>query len=294
MKAINMIKKIILAVVAITTLASCNDDNDLGEIKVPGSDYTLPQGGNSDADAKILSLYNTYDSYFLYKFTEKDFNWSLIENTSSSYQFEPIAPENVSNLLDMIQIGWLDLYDTAFLKRYMPKYVMLTGKLQTLVEDWWSSTWVDVTARCIDNQIAIADVAKPVSSMTSEEKRSFKNYLQATFLNYCISTGAIIVPEEFYTISDYSANLYWEPEMKARENGFVYNPQTDEEWSTVYWSLSQSLDVNAYVASLAYRTESEWAEDLNYPLVKKKYDLLVDAFAKVGIDIKRIGNQDFK
>ena len=130
--------------------------------------------------------------------------------------------------------------------------------------------------------------------MTSDDKRSFKNYLQAVFLNYCITTGAVEVPQEFYTVSDYTADLYWESTEKAREYGFVYNPQTDEEWSTVYWSLSQSLDISAYVASLAYRTDSEWAEDLEYPLVRKKYELLVNAFTKAGVDIKKIGNKDFK
>lgn len=294
MKTIRTLKYFYILIVAAVAFTACNDDNELGEVKVPGSDYTLPQGGNNEADAKIMSLYDTYGSYFLYVFSEKDFKWSLVENNGTEYQFEPIEPERVNNLLDIIQITWLDLYDTSFLKKNMPKFVMLTGKLQTLVEDWWSSSWVDVPARCIDNQIAISDITKNVGEMTSDDKRSFKNYLQAVFLNYCITTGAVEVPREFYTVSDYTAELYWESTEKAREYGFVYNPQTDEEWSTVYWSLSQSLDISAYVASLAYRTESEWTEDLEYPLVRKKYELLVNAFTKAGVDIKKIGNKDFK
>ena len=291
MRTIQYIHSVLLA--GVLLLAACAQDKEIGQIEVPGSDYVLPQGGDKAADTQILSLYNTYDSYFLYDFTEKDFNWTLVEE-SSSYRFEPISPAQVSNLLEVIQLTWLDLYEASFLKRHLPKYIFLADKVQMLVEDWWDSYWEDIPARYAANQMAVGNPGKSAAEMSASEKRSFKNYLQTTFINYCITAGIVTIPDEFAAVSDYSADLFWEPDEKARENGFVYNPHTDSEWSTSSWAgLSLSDDIDAYIASLVYRTEAEWADDLSYPLIKTKYDILVDALQKAGIDIKRIGNATY-
>ena len=45
------------------------------------------------------------------------------------------------------------------------------------------------------------------------------------------------------------------------------------------------------LASLVFRTAKEWEDDLQYPLVKQKYDILVSWLkTEYGIDIVKIGN----
>lgn len=78
----------------------------------------------------------------------------------------------------------------------------------------------------------------------------------------------------------------------ARKAGFVYDPQNDLEWSTD-GTITKSADINAFIASLVYRTDDEWNDDLNYDYVKRKYDILLATFESAGIDIKRIGNTTF-
>ena len=72
----------------------------------------------------------------------------------------------------------------------------------------------------------------------------------------------------------------------------MYDPQTDLEWST-YGTITRTADINAFIASLVYRTDDEWTDDLQYDYVKRKYEILVSAFSQAGIDIKRIGNATF-
>lgn len=292
--------RIYTLLLAIALLSSCAKDTEIGKIQVPGADYELPQGGDAAADERIMSLYETYGSFFLYEFTEKDFHWSQIASSGDAYRFDPIEPNKVSNLLDLLQITWFDFYEKEFLSKTMPIRVFLTETVQieSLEFDWGSweyiTSWKDIHARYLDNQIAISNVDENVAKMSAEEKREYKSNLQSVFLEYLVSSATIAAPDEFTAISDYSESA--DDTEAAREAGFVMNPTMEDEWS-VGWSavMSESNDLNAYLASLVFRTTEEWAEDLQYPLVKQKYEILTDWLkTEYGIDIVKIGNTTYK
>lgn len=273
---------------ALLFLGACAEDKEIGEIQITDPDYVLPQGGNAAADEVILKLYEKYNTYFLYKYTKKDIEWTQTA-LLTYYDYEPIDPNDVVNLLNLLEITWFDLYDTEVLKKMMPYRVFLTGMLKEDIGSWLED-WVDIPARYLENQIAINRVEKDVADMSAAEKREFKSYLQATFLEYCVAYGLITVPDEFYAESDYTEQ-WANSKEEAREWGFVYNPKTDSEWSCDTYQITSADDVNAYLASLVYRTTGEWAEDLEYPLIRKKYQVLVNCLKEqYGIDVCKIGN----
>ena len=112
--------------------------------------------------------------------------------------------------------------------------------------------------------------------------------------------GDTIFPEEFYKISDYSTKASANPNDAdyARKRGFVANPLYGSEWCTyVNWqtkTLLQSDDLNYFLSSILRRTSEQWASDLTYPLVKQKYDILVDHFKKeYNLDLTKIGNATY-
>lgn len=285
-------------------LAACaGNDSDLGTIELPGTDYALPQGGNAAADQAIMSLYEKYGTYFLYDFTEKDFQWSLV-NTSTLgdnvYRYDPIAADDVPDFLEVIQKAWLGNYSEAFLKEAMPFKVLLTERVQRQEEvfDWstWDYivSWVDIPGRSITNQTALTNPGKAWGEMSASQKLNLKQYWNALFLQYCVESGSITIPDDFYALSDYTQSLRWESASTARDAGFVYDPMSDTEWATEAYSLSKSSDVNAYIAQLVYRTDSEWEDDLTHDYVRRKYDILVQALTDAGIDIKAIGNETYE
>ena len=288
--------RIYISLLAILFLSGCAKDTQIGNIQVPGADYVLPQGGDAMADQRILKLYETYGSYFLYEFSEKDFNWTQISNSLGDdvFRFDPIEPGKVKNLLDLLQLTWFDFYDQEFLAHAMPIRIFLTETVQLQVRkfDWgiWDYilSWKDVYARYLDNQIAISNVNKSVADMSAEEKRVYKSNLQSVFLESLVASATIVAPDEFIAISDYSNNV--DDTEEARNAGFVLNPTMDYEWS-VDGNMTESNDLNAYLASLVFRTAKEWEDDLQYPLVKQKYDILVSWLkTEYGIDIVKIGN----
>lgn len=288
--------RIYISLLAILFLSGCAKDTQIGNIQVPGADYVLPQGGDAMADQRILKLYETYGSYFLYEFSEKDFNWTQISNSLGDdvFRFDPIEPGKVKNLLDLLQLTWFDFYDQEFLAHAMPIRIFLTETVQLQVRkfDWgiWDYilSWKDVYARYLDNQIAISNVNKSVADMSAEEKRVYKSNLLSVFLESLVASATIVAPDEFIAISDYSNNV--DDTEEARNAGFVLNPTMDYEWS-IDGNMTESNDLNAYLASLVFRTAKEWEDDLQYPLVKQKYDILVSWLkTEYGIDIVKIGN----
>ena len=288
--------RIYVSLLAILFLSGCAKDTRIGNIQVPGADYVLPQGGDAMADQRILKLYETYGSYFLYEFSEKDFNWTQIASSLGDdvFRFDPIEPGKVKNLLDLLQLTWFDFYDQEFLAKAMPIRIFLTETVQLQVRkfDWgiWDYilSWKDVYARYLDNQIAISNVSKNVADMSAEEKRVYKSNLQSVFLESLVASATIVAPDEFIAISDYSYNV--DNTEEARNAGFVLNPTMDYEWS-IDGNMTESNDLNAYLASLVFRTAKEWEDDLQYPLVKQKYDILVSWLkTEYGIDIVKIGN----
>ena len=197
-------------------------------------------------------------------------------------------------MLDLLQLTWFDFYDQEFLAHAMPIRIFLTETVQLQVRkfDWgiWDYilSWKDVYARYLDNQIAISNVNKSVADMSAEEKRVYKSNLQSVFLESLVASATIVAPDEFIAISDYSNNV--DDTEEARNAGFVLNPTMDYEWS-IDGNMTESNDLNAYLASLVFRTAKEWEDDLQYPLVKQKYDILVSWLkTEYGIDIVKIGN----
>ncbi len=292
-----------MAMVVTACISCVGNDEELGIIETPASDYVLPQGKDEIADQIIVSLYQKYGTYFLYDFTEKDFQWSLVNANKvgdDTYRYDPIVPGKVASLLEAIQKGWLDFYSDDFLKKAMPYRVFLAENVQVRERTFdWSTwdyvlSWVDKPCRHLANQMAIGNVDKSWMEMSAREKRAFKSYVQADFLQYCVEQGLISVPNEFYAVSDYSTEMSWSATSEdARKAGFVYNPQTELEWS-VDGAISKSADICAFLASLAYNSDKDWETDLSYSLVKQKYEILVEAFETAGIDIKRIGNSTFE
>ena len=279
--------KFILGLSLFLCLAACTKDNEVGNVDSLEPDYVLPQGKSPD-DNRIVDFYGTYGTYILYEFTERDFNWSQVEGSSSSYTFESADPTYVGKMLDLLEDTWFGLYSTDFNKKYLPYKIFLTSTLGIVSGETVTAKEV----RAMNRQVAVAHCSAILDEMTVDDKLNFKNTLQAALWENWMNI--MEMPEDFYEGSVYSGKASDDPTSPdyARTRGFIaYN---GSEWSVnVSWpyELDPETDLASYLVGMVTRTSEEWASDLEYPLVKQKYDILRDWIQeKYGFDIQEIGN----
>lgn len=280
------------------TLA-CSEDENLGEIKDWKSEYTLPQGGNADADAVIMQLHQEYGCYFLYDYTYYDFHYDI---TSRNNGFVLPDPEHVDEMLNFLNQVWLQFYPKEFLKKHLPYRVLLAKDLYTTTSN------SDVKNGGKDIFLGARTVALGFCSdtvLTESRKVAYKRSIHKEFWTYWIEDAEILeIPEAFFNVSDYTTkpNTTVTSPQYVRTRGFVKDDANNREMNanTTTWP-STNNDTNiqkrkmndfwSYLYDMIYRTDADWAADLEYPLIKQKYDIIVNHFKdQYGIDITTIGN----
>lgn len=272
-----------LFIICVCLLAACGE-GDLGEIKTPSDGYSLPQGGDEKADARIQQYYDKYNCYFLYEFTEKDFQWTMVNTSTggSVYTYTPLKTDSINSLLDVLELSWLPFYPEDYLKQAMPKRIFLCQ--QVLGKSLFSDSYSEYPCRYLTYQLAVANPGV-WEDLDELEQKEYRCYLNSMFLLSCYNSGNLTIPDAFFEISDYT-NTDTGSRKKARNAGFVKNERTGIEWATQGNSLTKTDDVDAYLSSLVYRTEDEWASDLTYDKVARKYAILKQMLKDMGIDIE--------
>ena len=142
--------------------------------------------------------------------------------------------------------------------------------------------------------MALAYCSDTLDRISPETILSFKNNLQKTLWEYY---GTIFdIPEEFYAETIYSRVAVSDPTSSdyMRTRGFI--SYQGDEWSLKFASwfdeeLDSQTDLFSYLTAMVTRTSKEWEGDLQYPLVKQKYDILRNWLNKeYGFDIQKIGD----
>ena len=111
-------------------------------------------------------------------------------------------------------------------------------------------------------------------------------------------------PEEFFEVSSYTSAADTDPESAnySRARGFVeqyYFGSDPKEWYVLADAdtkeIDRERDLNSYIIGMVLRSSEDWAEDLKWPLVKKKYDLLRNWLQETyGFDLQKIGDKTFE
>lgn len=279
-------KKIIIYLIAFCALGclACSEDKELGEIESLLPDYTLPQG-KSSADDRVVKLHEQYGTYMLYEYTRLDFQYGL----SSTYVNTLPDPQYTGDMLDLLENIWFSFYPKEFNEKYTPYKIFLSDSL------WLkSSSTGKLTVKyayASESSLALGFCSDVLREMSASMKQTYKNELNkqlwTTWMYYYIG-----FPDEFYKVSDYSIRSSSDKTSSnyARVMGFVAN--NGSEWSASSLSYgNKSTDLYTYLAGMVSRTTEEWASDLEYPLVKKKYDIVRNYIQeKFGFDIQKIGD----
>lgn len=300
-------------------LLSCKKDVAIGDPVPIDPDYVLPQGNASQAaNDRIQELYDNYGSYFLYVFTQKDYSWMQSTSTGNPATDTAVLgkPEYVEDMLNFLDDIWLKFLPDDFKKGSgIPYRVFLADTIkQRRSGTGWppGMEYLYYDYKIYSKSITFAGMNASLRTMTPADKLAKKNNLISVIFNYYLSNGFITLPDEFYTVSDYMTTpatpltAAYPANVEAwRSRGFLpgsYNAVSGapSEWySAYYWTSNKanvrSSDASSYLLHLLQRTDAQMQTYLDtYPLIKQKYDILVNHFiTKYGMDIRAIGNATY-
>ena len=294
--------------------ASCKKDKAIGPPVEIKPDYILPQGAASAADNnRIQELFDTYGSYFLYVYTQKDFEWTQATSTGNSRIDTAVLanPQYVGQMLDLLDDVWLKFLPDAFRKKGgIPYRVFLADSIRQYRTGYppgmeYLYTEIKVSGKAI----GFAGMNSGLAVMTPAQKLAKKNAVTAAVWNYYLGNNIIDIPAAFYNVSNYTAAAPTTPlnalnpaNVEAyRQKGFLpnsYNTVTQApfEWhnGAYSWTNAKSNDINSFIFNLTQRTDAQMAPYLDYPLIRQKWDILVNHFqTKYGIDVRAIGNATY-
>lgn len=294
-------------------LLSCRKDVAIGPSTVVPPDYVLPQGdAPKEANDKIQELYDKYGSYFLYKFSQKDFIWVPSTGGGNSKIDTAVLgnPVYTMDMLNFLNDIWLKFLPEDFKKnRGIPYRVMMADTIKQYRPGYPPSReYLYFDYKVVDKSITFAGMNASLRTMTPAEKVAKRNVLIGVIWNYYIQNGILDIPSAFYEVSDYVTypaspiNAANPANVEAfRLRGFLpasYNPVTGapSEWyyGTYSWSGAKPSDLASYILAVTTRTDAQLQPFLAYPLIRQKYDLLVNHFkSKYHIDVRGIANATY-
>lgn len=282
--------KILIALCFACFIAGCKKDTPLKVSEPIKPDYTLPQG-KSPADNRIVDLYNKYNTYFLYEYTETDFGWNQIGKRESAFHATKADPRFVGDILDLLQDKWFRFYPDEFLKDRMPYKIFLADSLY--IEFDPMSKFLTYVHPGAEN-LALGYVNDQLRGRNAAFKNNYKIRLNYIFLEMLINKKSIELPAAFFVQSDYTrntlANNLASPDyFKAR--GFVQN-YPSLEYTPVEGNKKD--DVISFIKTMVSLKKMEWDRQfLNYPLLKNKYDILQTYFlTKYNVNLQQIGDSE--
>jgi len=294
-------------------LFSCTKkDNEIGAPAPIGPDYVLPQGNASKAaNDKIQQLFDTYGSYFLYSFTQKDFEWIQASGNSNSAIDTAVLgnPDYVGDMLQFLDDVWLKFLPDNFKKSQgIPYRVMMADTIRQYkagMPPGREHLYFDF--KVVGKSITFAGMNISLRTMTPAQKLAKKNIITAAVWGYYINNNIIDVPPAFYAVSNYTATAPVTPltvpaNMDAfRSKGFLptsYDPVSGRvgEWyyGSFSWGGAKASDISSFIVNLTQRTDAQMEPYLQYPLIKQKFDILVNYYkSKYNIDVRAIANATY-
>lgn len=314
------INKLITAAFVILTICSaCGDSDKLGQETPLAPPYALPERGESEAGDRIIDFFEKYSTFLLYDFTQADFQWETV-NSGLKYEAVYGNTEYLGDMINFLDDVWLDFYSDKFKQKNFPfKIYLMDSIAQRPRFEGQPTTYHKALVR--DNALAIAGMNKDLKTMSTEDKKIFKDEINRNFITHLLNSEALRVPPEFYAVSDYTKfNDTWpiEPDI-SREYGYLptldneYRYGSISEWATTAYQMMNAPvnDLKTYLQNMAmhgkdfpvlndvpytwdYYLQKNKDGIYRFPLIKQKYDILQNYFKEeFDIDFAAIGQKAY-
>ncbi len=259
--------------------SGCSKEENLKVEEIPPL-YVLPQG-NHPYDKTIVDFYNTYGTYILYKFTEKDFRWNI--NSNILFTGTEADENYVEPALATLDKYLFKLYPTDFLKKALPYKIMLASRIRSvtitsieqIVDDY------NNTASSF-SQLSFGHTGSTLSTLTDAQLKVMKAELNREFWRQAITLNKIEMPPVFLAATNYDLVT-------------LANRRTYGVFTLIGQTQTRYGDFVDYMYNIALKTPQEWEQTVfiasNDPAGKfrLKYNAIISYYKeKYGIDLQAI------
>lgn len=290
----------ILSIMAVAAgISSCYKEDPI--VPTPMRDdllFEFPQD-NQEYDRRIQKIQEEYDTYIIYK----DIDQNLLNRAwinlypSMTLVAEPVRQEQISYYLDMLQAHLFDYCDSELMKSYFPKYFFLVNNLHRVDNGVDKAHMVSKTDGVDFWAFSLKEKDGMMQTVNIRQARLCLAY---ALIKGAFDEGKIQVPASFYEGIDYGNVIYdaiysdgTVHEWHYQQRGFVkyVQPSFESEGRTTDIAVvsSNGEDFLMYVRKILYTPPAQFiSEHTRWELIMKRYQIVLDLFNDLGIDLSAI------
>lgn len=265
--------------------------------------FEFPQD-NKEYDRKIQSIQETYGTYVIYKdITQNLINRSWINLfPDMPLVASPVSLSNVSHYVDFLKDNFFRYFGSEQFKKYLPKYFFILNEMHreengvAKAHQYIKTDGVDFWAMSLQEDES--------GNLKSYDTKHLRILLAYALIELAYDNDLIEIPSSFSQGIDYRNPIYnsaypdgtlsdplheWHYQLR----GFVKYVQPDFEYESPATNITvvamPGEDFLMYVRKILYSTpNSFYAENSMWELVMKRYQIVLDVFNELGVDLNAI------
>ena len=300
-----------MVIITVLFIQSCKKEKESLSPSGLTETYSLPQGNNA-FDQTIMGYYQSYGTYLLYKFNDRDVYWSptaytkpvltTAGNWSSGVEVAAADPSYIPAQLDLIKKKWFNFYSDKFLKKFLPAKIILCSKTDSVGFGYiftptlsYTKTIKKVAAYYNYDNIVVNYGDASVASLTKQDSMGFVAKTNLIFIQSIIARGLSVPTTEFTNSADYLTAMT--TQAQAYGKGIIvsyYSPAVQADWNAYITAMVSYSEANLNKSTVITDTTPvgmlNATKDTNGQ-VKKRYNIVRNYFInEYQVDLQKIGN----
>ncbi|MGN1233566.1 MAG: hypothetical protein ACI4UJ_09015 [Candidatus Cryptobacteroides sp.] len=256
--------------------------------------FEFPQG-TGEIDREIQRIQEDFDTYVIYK----DISDNLLNRAwinlypGMTLESSPVPDNLVQHYVGFIEENLFSYFDSGRHRGLFPKYIFLVDGLHR-EENGVAKAHIPVKTDGVDFW-AVSFQSDEDGNLLKYNEKTMRITLVYQAIVSALDDGLIEIPSSFYEEINYKDPVYGAPnhEWHYQTRGFVKYVQPTFEYETPATDITVIAMANAdflmYVRKILFSTpETFRAENENYSLVMKRYQIVLNLFEDFGIDLNAV------
>lgn len=252
----------------------------------------------------IYQFYQQYGTVIITNPTEADYKFNFTSDNGIKITSPEQNEEVINAGIDFLKKTLLNLYPDDFLKKNLPFSIILAKQVQM---DAWGETTI-LNSYASGNFIAISNITPALKTMPQTEFIKIRADINANFWAKYMSEvrGVFTIPDTFYEVSEaidpdiYNGYFYLgsrsPEETDFYQYGLIsYNTDSsfvDDDPDFPFYSLyapTKEMDLLQWMNFVFEKPQEELQIIFDdYPIMKKKYDIIKEAMLTNGFDLSQL------